>query len=76
MLQANDIVPRNPELLEPQGHALQVDTPPTNKMSSGRGDHSKVKKEAESGLETDDSDEDSMREKALLVRFWILLLIY
>ena len=76
MLQAIDIVPRNPELLESQGHALQVDTSPTNKVSSGRGENSKVKKEAESGLETDDSDEDSMREKALLVRFWISLLIY
>jgi hypothetical protein len=31
--------------------------------------YSKVKKEAGSGPETDDSDEDSMREKALLVRF-------
>ena len=62
MLQANEIVPRNPELLEPQGHALG--TPATYEMSSGGGKHFKVKKEAE----TNDSDEDSMREKALLVR--------
>ena len=60
MLQANEIVPRNPELLE--GHALG--TPATYEISSGGGEHSKVKKEAE----TNDSDEDSMREKALLVR--------
>ena len=72
MLQANGTVPRNPELLEPQGHAL--DSPPTYEMSSGSGEHSKVKIEAESGpvtAETDDLDEDSIREKALLVRFWI-----
>ena len=69
MLQAIDIVPRNPELLEPQGHAR--DTPATYEMSSGSGEHFKVKREAESGPETDDSDEDSIREKALLVRFWI-----
>ena len=58
MLQANEIVPRNPELLEPQGHA-------------GSGEHTIVKKEdAEFGPESDDSDEDSiMRERALLVRF-------
>ena len=69
MLHANGIVPRNPELGEPQEHAL--DTPPKNDMSSGTGEGSKVKKEAESGIEADGSDEDSMREKALLVRFWI-----
>ena len=65
MLRANDIVPRNPEPLEPQEH-----THGTLRTSntSGKGKHSKVKREAdESGLETD--DEDSMREKALLVRF-------
>lgn len=67
MLQANDIVPRSPEPLEPQEHAL--DTPPASEMSSGKGKHFKVKKEVGSGPETDDSDEDSMREKALLVRF-------
>jgi hypothetical protein len=38
-------------------------------MSSGRGEHSKVKKEVESGPEIDESDEDSRREKTLLVRF-------
>jgi hypothetical protein len=67
MLRANDIVPRNPEPFEPQVHAL--DPPPTSEMSSGRGEHSKVKKEVESGPEFDDSDEDSRREKTLLVRF-------
>jgi hypothetical protein len=66
MLHANNIVPRNPELLEPQE---ALDTPSTYDMSSGRGD-SKVTKEAGSGPETNDSDEDSMREKALLVRFY------
>jgi hypothetical protein len=66
MLRANDIVPQNPELLEPQE---ALDTPPAYEMASGSGG-SKVKKEAESGPETDDSDEEStMREKALLVRF-------
>lgn len=64
MLVANDIVPRNPE---PQEHAL--DTPSTSEIFSGKGKHSRVKKETESGPGTDDSDEDSMREKALLVRF-------
>ena len=70
MLQAIGIVPRNPELLEPQGHTHALDTPATYEISSGSGEHSKVKREAESGPENDDSDEDSiMREKALLVRF-------
>ena len=69
MLQANEIVPRNPELLEPKGHALH--TPATFEVSSGSREHTKVKKEdAEFGPESDDSDEDSiMKEKALLVRF-------
>ena len=69
MLQANDIVPRNPELLEPQGHTL--DTPPIYEMSSGSAEHSKVKMKAESRPETDDLDEESIREKALLVRLSI-----
>ena len=60
MLRANDIVPRNPEPPEP----LALDTQPTS-MSSGKGGHVKVEEEVESGSE----DEDSMREKALLVRF-------
>ena len=65
MLRANDIVPPHPE---PQEHAL--DTPPTREMSSGKGEYSKVKKEVESGQETDsESDEDIKREKALLVCF-------
>ena len=63
MLRANDIVPRNPEPLEPQENAL--DTPPTSETFSGKGEQ--VKEEVESGSESD--DEDSMREKALLVRF-------
>ena len=67
MLVANDIVPRNPEPLGPQEHAL--DTPSTSEIFSGKGKHSRVKKETGSGSGTDDSDEDSMREKALLVRF-------
>jgi hypothetical protein len=62
MLLANDIVPRNPELLDPQEHTL--DTPPISETPSG---NSNVKKEAESESESD--DEESIREKALLVRF-------
>ena len=65
MLRANDIVPRNPEPLEPQAHTL--DTSPISETSSGKGKYSKLKKEAESRFESD--DEDSMREKALLVCF-------
>ena len=65
MLHANDIVRRNPEPLEPQEHTL--DTLPISKTSSGKGEYFKLKKEAESGSESD--DEVSMREKALLVRF-------
>ena len=66
MLLANDIVPRNPELLKFQEHTL--DTPAMSEMPSG---NSEVKKEAESESESDDSDEDSdgMTEMALLVRF-------
>ena len=60
MLRANGIVPRNPQPL---------DIPPTFGTSSQKEEHSKLKKEVNSGSETDDSDEDSMREKALLVRF-------
>jgi len=62
MLRANDIVPRNPELFESQEHAL--DTPPTSGISAGKGGKFKVKKEAESGSDTD--DDNSIREKALL----------
>ena len=64
MLLANDIVPRNPEPLEPQESALDAAAPST---SETKGEHFKVKKEVESGLESD--DEDSIREKALLVGF-------
>ena len=66
MLLANDIVPRNAELLKPQEHTL--DTPTMSETPSG---NSEVKKEAESESESDDSDvdSDSMTEKALLVRF-------
>ena len=60
MLLANDIAPRYPELIE---HSVAISK--TSSLS-GRGEHSKVKKEAESESETD--DEDSIREKALLVR--------
>ena len=65
MLRLNEIVPRNPELLEPQEHTLDT---PTTETPSGK---SKVKKEAESESESDDSDEysDGMIEKAVLVRF-------
>jgi hypothetical protein len=63
MLRANGIVPRNSK---PQEHNL--DTPSTSKTSSEKGENSKVKKEAESDSEID-SDEDGIREKALLVRF-------
>ena len=64
MLRANDIVPRNFELLERQE---TLDTPPASEMSSGKREQRyKVEKEVE--FESDD-DEDSMREKALLVRF-------
>ena len=62
MLRAIDIVPQNPKPLE---------SPPIPETSSGKGKLSEVKDEAESGPENDDSDEDSMREKVLLVCFWI-----
>ena len=63
MLPANDIVPRNSEL-------PGLDTPPAREMSSGKGEYSRVKKGVESGQETDsESDENSKREKALLVCF-------
>ena len=69
MLLANDIVPRNPELFEPQEHTLHS-TPVTSEMSTGKGESSKVKKEAKSRSVTDDDDsDDRIREKALLVRF-------
>ena len=69
MLRAIEIAPRmpGPESLEPQDHAPDTVTLPTSETSSGKGEHLKVKKEVQSRLETD--DEDSMREKALLVSF-------
>ena len=67
MLRVNDIVPQNSEPLESQEHALN--TPPTSKTSSRKGEHSKVKEEVESGSEIDDEDSMSLREKALLVCF-------
>ena len=66
MLRANDIVPRNPEPLKHQEHTL--DTLPISETSSGKGEYSILKREAESGPESD--DEVSMREKALMVRFY------
>jgi hypothetical protein len=68
MLRANGIVPRNPEPLqvEPQEHAL--DTPLTSETSSRKGEHSKMKRDVESGSEIDE-DSLSTREKALLVCF-------
>lgn len=73
MLHANDIVPRNPEPLRPQEHAL--DTLPTSEMSTGKGENSKVKKEAEVSSDTED-DDSMIREKALLVRFIFHVLDY
>ena len=68
MLRANDIVPRNPEPLEPQVHTHDI--PTTSGTSIGKGETSKVKREAvEEGLGSDTDDENSMREKALLVCF-------
>ena len=67
MLRANDIVPRNPELLEPQKSALDAVTPPTSETSSGKRKRIKAEKDVESGLESD--DEEGIREKALLVCF-------
>ena len=66
MLRANGIAPQNPEPREPKEHA------PTSETSSGKGKHFKVEKEVESGCE----DEDSMREKALLVCFRFLVVNY
>ena len=60
MLRANGIVPQNPEPLE---------YPLTSGTSSGKGEHPKVKKEADSQSGSETDDEDSLREKALLVRF-------
>jgi hypothetical protein len=57
MLRANGIVPQNPEPLEPQEHV--PDTPPTSEASSGKREHSKVKKEVESRTK----DEDGLRER-------------
>ena len=67
MLCAIEIVPRNPKLLQPQEHTLGTLT--MSETSLGKGKNSKVKMEEESGEEIDDSDEDCMKEKALLVRF-------
>ena len=68
MLRANDIVPRNPEPLEPQVHTHDI--PTTSGTPIGKGETSKVKREAvEEGLGSDTDDENSMREKALLVCF-------
>lgn len=70
MLRANGIVPRKSE---PQDHIL--DNLPVSETSLGKGLgqqlESKLKREAESGPESDDldSDEDSLREKVLLVSF-------
>jgi hypothetical protein len=73
MLRANDIVPRNPEpIFEPQEYILNTHL--TSEVSAGMGESSKVKKEAESGSDT--GDEDSIREKALLVRYRFRLLNY
>jgi hypothetical protein len=60
MLRANGIVPQNPEPLE---------YPLASETSSGKGKHPKVKKEADSQSGSETDDEDSLREKALLVRF-------
>ena len=65
MLRANDIVPRNPDL---ELRKLPLGTPTISETSSRKEEIFKVKKEAESGPEIDDSDV-SMREKALLVCF-------
>lgn len=67
MLRANDIVPRNPKLLESQEHSHDI--PSISEMSSEKSECSRLKREAESAAESD--DEDSMRERALLVRFRI-----
>ena len=73
MLRANDIVPRNPEHLEPQKSGFDAVTPPKSETSSGKGKYFNVKKEVESGLEID--DKDSIKEKALLVRFIFHVLV-
>jgi hypothetical protein len=67
MLRANDIVPRNPDPLQVD----PLDALPTPETSSGIGDHSKAKREigSESDSDSEIEDEDSMREKALLVGF-------
>ena len=69
MLRANDIAPRNPELLE-----ATLDTPSTSETPSSNVKHFKVKKEAE--FESEIDDDDSIREKALLVRFRFCLVKY
>ena len=67
MLLANNIVPRSSEPLEPQEFPLDAVTPPTSEMSSGKRKHIKAEKDVESELESD--DEESIRERALLVCF-------
>ena len=74
MLRANDIVPRNPEPLEPQESVLDASTPHTSETSSRKGERFKVKNDLEFGSETD--DENSIREKALFVRFRFHVVIY
>lgn len=72
MLQANEIAPRNPEPLKPREHTL--DAPPTPETSSGKRKHRKVKEEV--GSEGEYEDEESKREKALLVRFGVYVVNY
>ena len=71
MLRANNIVPRDLEPLEPQGHAFV--TPPTSKTSSGKGEeHFEVKKEVESESESDDDSEDSLNMREIFLRLLVL----
>ena len=64
MLQANEIIPRNPQPLELHD---AFDTLPTPITSLEKRKHSKVKEESDSDGESE--DEDRKREKALLVCF-------
>ena len=70
MLLANDITLRNPEPFKPQENTL--DTPPSSENSSGKEEHSEIKKETEFGQEADDSDEDRIRERP----FWYAFRFY
>ena len=65
MLQAIEVVPRNPKSPEYREHTLDVSRTP--ETSSGKRKHSEVKEEVES--EGEFEDEDGKREKALLVCF-------